>query len=391
MCALGHRRTATECRSKTKCLRQEYNRVVMHNKRTGVLPATCPYYRELNRILKAGAEIRPRRVARNLRLTHVKQGETLPQQPAVVEVDPSEELFNVDLITIGGEDIHPQRYSTPFNAHAHVSPPPAALSDNQSLIQEPETQEDPGSSSTQIERGAEISPGMFDDLAALHGQQDEGDMEEAPRGVPEPKELEEDPNTGVPLGGLSAEERLQRERTRLRRVSVLTAVGERLLEQGREDQQEARHLAATMMRMEREHFRLGLEESRKDREEARLDREERRREWQDFRESMSRNSGALQCAVQTLREMVDILKDMRPQGSPPEDTKPVPREPSPPAATSHQENPPGPSGVLPEAGKTRRRRTDSKAGKAPSNGQEGDMDALPKRSCKGKPREFFEP
>ncbi|KAM6472635.1 uncharacterized protein PHA67_005744 isoform 1-T3 [Liasis olivaceus] len=82
MAARGHRRTAVECRSKTKVMRLEYKRVIGHNSRAGNNKVTCPFYRQLHRILRGDASVTPKRVARSLNFKRV------PEQAAVVLKEP---------------------------------------------------------------------------------------------------------------------------------------------------------------------------------------------------------------------------------------------------------------------------------------------------------------
>ncbi|XP_062978411.1 myb/SANT-like DNA-binding domain-containing protein 7 [Elgaria multicarinata webbii] len=98
MAARGHRRTAVECRSKTKVMRLEYKRVIGHNSRPGSNKVTCPFYKQLHRILRGDASVKPKRVSRSL---NFKRG---PRQGAVADPPSSEEhLSHEDLpmINIG--------------------------------------------------------------------------------------------------------------------------------------------------------------------------------------------------------------------------------------------------------------------------------------------------
>ncbi|XP_062828973.1 uncharacterized protein LOC100566263 [Anolis carolinensis] len=61
----GHRRTAEECRYKTKTMRLEYKRVQEHNKCSGNAPRTCAFYAELENILKVDASIYTPRISRS--------------------------------------------------------------------------------------------------------------------------------------------------------------------------------------------------------------------------------------------------------------------------------------------------------------------------------------
>ncbi|XP_077180357.1 uncharacterized protein LOC143831165 [Paroedura picta] len=81
----------------------------------------------------------------------------------------------------------------------------------------------------------------------------------------QPRDMVPDPRDQ--RGTLSAEERLQRERRRQRRVALLTNVGQRLLEQAEEDMRHSRAFEQAMLRFEENHCQM-------EREEAMLRREE---------------------------------------------------------------------------------------------------------------------
>ncbi|XP_054845101.1 uncharacterized protein LOC129336117 [Eublepharis macularius] len=96
MSSRGHRRTALECRNKTKSMRLEYKRVMAHNSTSGNGPITCPFFRELDSILRGDASVKPKRIARSISFA---QGP--PQISAPREVmEGSEELFSHDMQTI---------------------------------------------------------------------------------------------------------------------------------------------------------------------------------------------------------------------------------------------------------------------------------------------------
>ncbi|XP_054840248.1 uncharacterized protein LOC129337863 [Eublepharis macularius] len=101
MATRGHRRSALECRSKTKTMRLEYKKVVAHNNRSGNAPITCPYYRELESILRGDASVHPKRLARSMVLQVMGQVRTEPVEPQAG----SEELFSHELVTIRADDI----------------------------------------------------------------------------------------------------------------------------------------------------------------------------------------------------------------------------------------------------------------------------------------------
>uniref|UniRef100_A0ACB8E898 Uncharacterized protein n=1 Tax=Sphaerodactylus townsendi TaxID=933632 RepID=A0ACB8E898_9SAUR len=74
MTARGHRRTAIECRTKTKAMRYEFKRVQQHNRGTGNERATCPYFDELQRILRVDVSVQHGRVARSYTLKAPQRG-----------------------------------------------------------------------------------------------------------------------------------------------------------------------------------------------------------------------------------------------------------------------------------------------------------------------------
>ncbi|XP_054834805.1 myb/SANT-like DNA-binding domain-containing protein 7 [Eublepharis macularius] len=98
MAARGHKRTALECRTKTKAMRQEYKRVVAHNSKSGNAPTTCPYYAQLHRIFRGDASIRPQRVARSLSLPRA-------DTPRPVQFEGSEELFSHPMVTLNLQSV----------------------------------------------------------------------------------------------------------------------------------------------------------------------------------------------------------------------------------------------------------------------------------------------
>ncbi|XP_061475308.1 myb/SANT-like DNA-binding domain-containing protein 7 isoform X2 [Rhineura floridana] len=107
-----HRRTALECRSKTKVMRLEYKRVIDHNSRAGNSKVTCPFYEQLHRILQGNASMKPGRVGRTLSFhlvpqleaarEHTKPGleELIPHDVHVVSV--GEHLKQEDIDDTGG-------------------------------------------------------------------------------------------------------------------------------------------------------------------------------------------------------------------------------------------------------------------------------------------------
>lgn len=66
MVARGHRRTAEECRTKTKSMRQMYKKTIAYNSKSGRNIAHCPYYDQLHQILRGNADVWPKRVAHSM-------------------------------------------------------------------------------------------------------------------------------------------------------------------------------------------------------------------------------------------------------------------------------------------------------------------------------------
>ncbi|KAL8164965.1 UNVERIFIED_CONTAM: hypothetical protein K2H54_020819 [Gekko kuhli] len=113
MQALGHRRSANECRTKSRVLRQDYKTVVGHNQKSGASRITCPYFEQLDRILWKDRSARPPKISPSLKAKYKKIPIT------VVEVaQGSEEMFSSDpdLLTINREDL---RTSTPIDHRVH--------------------------------------------------------------------------------------------------------------------------------------------------------------------------------------------------------------------------------------------------------------------------------
>ncbi|XP_061476091.1 uncharacterized protein LOC133381247 isoform X2 [Rhineura floridana] len=101
MSCRGHGRNAVECRSKTKCMRLEYQRVVNHNSRTGRHTATCPYYAKLHSILHNGdATVRPKRIPRNIK-KKIRDPTPLAKDAVPKHM---EELYTPDVQTVNVED-----------------------------------------------------------------------------------------------------------------------------------------------------------------------------------------------------------------------------------------------------------------------------------------------
>ncbi|KAL8183318.1 UNVERIFIED_CONTAM: hypothetical protein K2H54_035905 [Gekko kuhli] len=119
MSARGHRRSATECRNKTKAMRAEYKRVLLHNNTSGKQRITCPYYNELHNILKGDPSVKPRRVADSYQFPPKATASivTAPEAP-LTPAEGSEELFTIELEPIaplrdsgGPSDSTPEDYA----------------------------------------------------------------------------------------------------------------------------------------------------------------------------------------------------------------------------------------------------------------------------------------
>ncbi|XP_077157117.1 uncharacterized protein LOC143819387 [Paroedura picta] len=151
-------------------------------------------------------------------------------------------------------------------------------------------------------------------------------------------------NPGQNLGALSAEERLRQERARRRRVGILTTVGERLLEQVREDMQKRRRFEDAVLQRERER---AAEEDNRDQQ-----------EWVDFwaryQEAMAGPAASLAAAAAALERIATALEQLLPPLAVPaaaNDRRPDGFPPRPPVASGadapdagnlqEEEEPPG--------------------------------------------------
>ncbi|XP_061444594.1 uncharacterized protein LOC133366005 isoform X2 [Rhineura floridana] len=76
MAARGHHRSAVECRNKTKALRMMYRSTLSLNSKSGNSRETCPFFKQLHRILGGDAGVKPKRVSRSLDLDR-EQAEVL--------------------------------------------------------------------------------------------------------------------------------------------------------------------------------------------------------------------------------------------------------------------------------------------------------------------------
>ncbi|XP_019338187.1 single-strand selective monofunctional uracil DNA glycosylase isoform X1 [Alligator mississippiensis] len=92
MAARGHNRDGQQCRNKAKDLRRHYKQTRDANRRAGTKRATCPFYKELSRILAGNPGGRPRLLpgpGREPEDTDVSGSE---EAPCEVAEDPSEGL-----------------------------------------------------------------------------------------------------------------------------------------------------------------------------------------------------------------------------------------------------------------------------------------------------------
>lgn len=66
MAARGHSKSMEACRTKAKNLKKEYKRVLSHNAKSGVEPATCPFFHELQQIFEGDGSVMPTRLVQSL-------------------------------------------------------------------------------------------------------------------------------------------------------------------------------------------------------------------------------------------------------------------------------------------------------------------------------------
>ncbi|XP_077164509.1 uncharacterized protein LOC143822800 [Paroedura picta] len=242
MRALGHNRTGLECRSKTKTMRAEYMRAVNHNKGSGNEKVTCPYFEEQRQLYGDGEGAgRPKRVGRSLKV--VRQPAAPVEEPPAEE-DPGEgtsssfrppppvqqrpaELVTVDLMAIAPGEPEEVPEQTPLASETQmpgtvVLESPAAVAEDSDSGASTNVDFIPGTQEEE-ERGVAGPPAV---RRRIQIQDEVLSEDDEPAGSP-------------PRGALPAEERLARERGRLRRVSVLTSVGERILEHCQEESRRA--------------------------------------------------------------------------------------------------------------------------------------------------------
>ncbi|XP_054853125.1 uncharacterized protein LOC129341823 isoform X1 [Eublepharis macularius] len=312
MVARGHARTALECRTKTKALRQEYKRVAAHNGRSGNAPATCPFYAQLARIFRGDASIRPQRVARSLNLQSVSNadplGEDLSNHGVPAPWEGSEELFTHPMVTLHLQAVPA---STPNDSGlAQVSAEKGSvkgegdftlISNVQGSSTEQETSigEAPPMAMTDPEdENATDDPDLtqveeFPEVTGQGAEDPQGDLNNPPA-VEQPQ---------VPTAQLSPATRLEKARTRTRRVSVLTNVAERMLSQAQREEQNNRKERGEILEAT-SHWRAAMEsETRWHEDIIREAREDRRA----FIEAQSQNMEGLNRAVGALSSLTELF------------------------------------------------------------------------------------
>ncbi|XP_054838129.1 uncharacterized protein LOC129343795 [Eublepharis macularius] len=287
MVARGHARTALECRTKTKALRQEYKRVAAHNGRSGNAPATCPFYAQLARIFRGDASIRPQRVARSLNLQSVSNadpmGEDRSNHGVPAPWEGSEELFTHPMVTLHLQAVPA---STPNYSGSSTEQetsigeaPPMDMTDpeDENAADDPDL--------TQIEE--------FPEVTGQGAEDPQGDLNNPPA-VEQPQ---------VPTAQLSPATRLEKARTRTRRVSVLTNVAERMLSQAQREEQNNRKERGEILEAT-SHWRAAMEsETRWHEDIIREAREDRRA----FIEAQSQNMEGLNRAVGALSSLTELF------------------------------------------------------------------------------------
>ncbi|XP_077207327.1 uncharacterized protein LOC143844274 [Paroedura picta] len=311
MRALGHNRTGLECRSKTKTMRAEYMRAVNHNKGSGNEKVTCPYFEEQRPLYGDGEGAgRPKRVGRSLKVVR-KPAAPVEEPPA--EEDPGEgtsssfrppppvqqraaELVTLDLMAIAPGEPEEVPEQTPLASETQmpgtvVLESPAAVAEDSDSGASTNVDFIPGTQEEE-ERGVAGPPAV---RRRIQIQDEVLSEDDEPAGSP-------------PRGALQAEERLARERGRLRRVSVLTSVGERILEHCQEESRRAAAADQAMLSLvaqEGKKFRAILRESN-----------------QSLRESVEE--------VRLIRRLMERAVAVMEAATPPQITVHVPPPPTPP-------------------------------------------------------------
>ncbi|XP_060095132.1 myb/SANT-like DNA-binding domain-containing protein 7 [Heteronotia binoei] len=284
MAAKGHKRTAVECRTKTKALRQEYKKVTAHNQ-SSYSPVTCPFYNELHRILREDARIRPKRVPRILNLPAEEEERTLSTEG----MGGSEMLASHNVLTIKHEDI---RCSTPVDAGISEAVP--NIAESSPVLEE---QLDETKVMCNMQQGDIAASG---DQAALPEGHKVQPSTPASEEQGEPSDAEQE----RPVVVLSPAARLANVRHRKRRFSLLNDVAHQMLRQCETEEANAnwRH-KELLVQNRRQHEEMMAEERRRRNqlvEEARLDR-------QVFLDAMQKNTDAMLAAVKVLKTIGEVM------------------------------------------------------------------------------------
>ncbi|XP_048347610.1 uncharacterized protein LOC125430003 [Sphaerodactylus townsendi] len=264
MMARGHKRSAVECRTKTKALRQEYKRVVAHNSRPGNSPATCPFYNELHHIFRSDVSMRSNHLAGSFHLPEAEEEQRLSESEKP-RPDGLEDFFSDNVLAIKHEDVW---YSTP----------------------EDECNVDETRVTDHMQQGDVAASG---DQAALP----EGHTVRPSTPVPEVQGEPSDAHPERPAAELSPATLLAGARNRKRRVSLLNDVAQQML----------RQCTAEEISTNRRHEEMMVEDRRRHNqmvEEARLDRKA-------FQDAMQMNVDVIHAAVSALKTIGEAFLAQR--------------------------------------------------------------------------------
>ncbi|XP_054857572.1 zinc finger and SCAN domain-containing protein 20-like [Eublepharis macularius] len=274
MATRGHRRSALECRSKTKTMRLEYKKVVAHNSRSGNAPITCPYYKELESILRGDANVKPKRLARSTVLQVMGQIRTEP-----VDIQERlEELFSHDLETINAEDL---RSSSPCQTGDSTN----QTDDNQYVLEG-----DLDATTDGLGKNAETE----DRFRSV--QENWQDKENSP---PSPRPAADRTPTTT-IAEFSPGTRLANIRRRKRGCSGISNAVDKLMTQSSEEHREE----MAQRRKEQEETRKWREEERRRHAEF---MEENRQERRMFQESWTEHLEVMRVAVGTLKTLGEAI------------------------------------------------------------------------------------
>ncbi|XP_054841854.1 uncharacterized protein LOC129340925 [Eublepharis macularius] len=281
MVSRGHRRTAVECRNKTKSMRLEYKRVIAHNATSGNAPMTCPYFRELDSILRGDASVRPKRIARSISIDFCR-----PQNDGTAMVmEGSEELFTHEYVTI---DLAQVRSS---------SPAPMGEQNN---------------SSSSTDTTVEDLDRTIDGLEDKENDDARANMEEdADSDSDLPLHLRNRGGAGrsnTCLAELSPGTRLSNIKNRKRRNAALYGVADQMMSRSREEHEA--HLA--QWHVDRE-LMCGWKAEEKNIQKEFL--EETRKERENFSQAWKQNFEVMSDAVKTLRALGEMLAQQRQQNA----------------------------------------------------------------------------